>query len=338
VGDCTPFRWFNAGDFGDTTLANTDVSDLFQTAVYDLNRAIEDSDLFDSMDSSNGSAVPVVSFGDDVSINSITMGDGNLAVDDVWVTFRRSLDPTLKWFARYWSNGVRQVVEVTNTLTRGYGAVADAPVTPKSLSRAKSVARPTVSLSADDRMTTPGETFQLPIRISVSGGYPVRVMMLNMTVEAMDGSPALTSPIQFQTAPGFRSPELSDSHGLNNLAGAWLDNTVSGISGDSVLGLLTIQIPANAGSRAAYRVHFDHFSASPNGVALFESRTSGGLLLLSDRSASTWGDGIADAWRLRYFGSISSPDSAGGADADGDGVINSDEYANGTDPTDILSN
>ncbi len=338
VGDSTPFRWFNAGDFGDTTLASSDVSDLFQSAVYMpyLNTPIRDSDLFDSLDASDGSS-GTVSFGDDASINTITTGDGNLAVDDVWVTFRRSLDPTLKWFARYWSNGIRQVVEVPNSLQGGFG-VASAPLATKSLSRAKSIARPTASLSADDRMTTPSETFQLPVRISVSDGYPVRVMMLNVTVEAMDGSPALTSPIQFQTAPGFHSPELTDSHGLNNLAAAWLDQTVSGISGDSVLGLLTIQIPANAGPRAAYRVHFDHFSASPNGMALFDAQASVGLLLLSDRSASTWGDGIADAWRLRYFGSISSPDSASGADADGDGVINSDEYVNGTDPTDILSN
>ena len=34
VGDVAPFRWFNAGDFGDGNLLNNDVSDVFRAAVY----------------------------------------------------------------------------------------------------------------------------------------------------------------------------------------------------------------------------------------------------------------------------------------------------------------
>ena len=338
VGDSTPFRWFNAGDFGDNKLASTDVSELFQTVLYDLNRAIEDSDLFDSMDSSDGSS-GTVSMGNDVSINGVTQGDGILAVDDVWVTFRRSLDPTLKWFARYWSNGVRQAVEVPNTLTGGFGSPAPlaAAAPAKRLTRAKSVARPAASLTLSDSAATPNAVLQLPMRLGLEGADPLRVMMLNVTVEALDGSPAIVAPIQLQTAPTFRNPELSDSHGPNNYAAAWLDNTVVGLSGDSTLAILTVQVPANAGPGAAYRVHFNHFSGSPNGLAIFDSHTRDGLILLSDRSASTWNDGIADEWRLRYFGSIFAAESSPGADADGDGVINSAEYQNGTDPTDSLS-
>jgi len=334
VGDCTPFRWFNAGDFGDTTLGSTDVSDLFQSAVYGLNFAISDSDLFNAMDSSDGSSA-TVSFGDDVSINTITTGDGGLNVDDVWVTFRRSLDPTLKWFARYWSNGSLQVVEVPNTLTGGFAAPAAAPA--KRLARGKSVSRPAATLSVGDSVAAANAVLRLPVHISLTGEYPLRVMMLNVSVEALDGSPAIVAPIQFQTAPGFQSPELSDSQSANNVAGAWLDNTVSGVSGDSVLAILTVQVPANADPGAAYRVYFNHFSGSPNGVALFQTRASNGLILLSDRSASTWGDGISDEWRLRFFGSIYASDSAPAADADADGVLNSDEFVNGTDPTDPTS-
>ena len=337
VGDSTPFRWFNAGDFGDNTLASTDVSELFQTVVYGLNRAIGDSDLFDAMDSSDGSS-GTVPFGNDVSINSMTAGDGVLAVDDVFVTFRRSLDPTLKWFARYWSNGVRQVVETPNTLGSGFGIPAPAAAPWKSFPPAKSVSRPTASLTVSDTMTAPNAVLQLPVHLSLNDAYALRVMMLNLTVEALDGSPALVTPIQFQTAPTFRNPELSDSHGPNNFAAAWLDNAISGLSGDSTLAILTVRVPANAGPGAAYRIHFNHFSSSPNGLAAFDAHVPSALILLSDRSVSTWGDGIADAWRLRHFGSIYAPESALGADADGDGVINSIEYQNGTDPTDSTSN
>jgi hypothetical protein len=34
VGDCAPFRWFNAGDFGNTNLDNSDVMQVFQSAIY----------------------------------------------------------------------------------------------------------------------------------------------------------------------------------------------------------------------------------------------------------------------------------------------------------------
>ena len=336
VGDSIPFRWFNAGDFGDRTLGSADVSELFQTVMYDLNRAIPDSDLFDSMDSSDGSS-GTVGFGDDVSINNITTGDGILAVDDVFVTFRRSLDPTLKWFARYWSNGVRQVVEVSNTLSSGFVFPSFAADAAKAMAHAKSLGRPSAAIGLDDYLATPNAVLQLPIHLSLDDAYALRVMMLNVTVEALDGSPAILTPIQFQTAPTFRNPELSDSHGPNNYAAAWLDNSVGGLSGDSTLAIMTVQVPVNAGPNAAYRVNFNHFSASPNGLALFDAHAQDSLILLSDRSASTWGDGISDAWRLRYFGSIFAAESSPTADADGDGVINAAEYQNGTDPTDPLS-
>src|ERR1041384_1144381 len=74
-----------------------------------------------------------------------------------------------------------------------------------------------------------------------------------------------------------------------------------------------------------YRVHIDHFSASENGIALFKQHVYDGLVTLANRSTSTWGDGISDAWRLRYFGSVTDLRSAASADPDGDGVNNLSE-------------
>ena len=178
----------------------------------------------------------------------------------------------------------------------------------------------------------------VPLHAEVIGGHPLRVMMLSLTVEALDGSPVLTTPIQFQTAPGFQAPELSRSRSAAHYSAAWLTNGVTGFSGSGTMALLHVTVPATAGSGSAYRVHFNHFSGSPNGTDLFATHTSDALILLSDRSGSTWGDGISDAWRLRYFASIFSSDGALSGDPDGDGVINSIEAANGTDPTDPLSN
>ena len=51
AGDCAPFRWFNAGDFGDTNLDNSDVEQVFQSAIYGNNYPPLGSDFLDSMDS-----------------------------------------------------------------------------------------------------------------------------------------------------------------------------------------------------------------------------------------------------------------------------------------------
>ena len=338
VGDSVPFQWYNAGDFGDGYLLNGDVIETFVAAAIPgkltLNVPPSDSDLFDAMDSSAGGSSTTYIV-DDTLINNVTTGDGQLRVDDVFVTFRRSLDPTLKWFGRYWLNSVRQVIEIPN--------VAKPGTEPKAIvvGAAKGAAgpRPSVNVAVNDVMlTASGATLDLPLRVEVSAGYSLRVMMAGLTVEALDGSPAIVEPIQLQTAPIFQAPDLRQSVGANHYAGAWLNNTINGVSGNSTLAILTVRIPANAGARAAYRVHFDHFSASPNGLALFETHVNKALILLSDRSASTWDDGISDEWRLRYFGSIYASESAPAADADADGFLNTDEYVNGTDPTDPTSN
>jgi hypothetical protein len=54
VGDAYPFRWFNAGDFGDTNLDINDVLQVFQSACYSLNYPPPGSDFADSMDSAGG--------------------------------------------------------------------------------------------------------------------------------------------------------------------------------------------------------------------------------------------------------------------------------------------
>ena len=57
--------------------------------------------------------------GTDTTINNFPFGDGVLDVTDVFVTFRRSLDPTLTWFQRFWTkDGLAAETNVPN-LFRG---------------------------------------------------------------------------------------------------------------------------------------------------------------------------------------------------------------------------
>jgi sugar lactone lactonase YvrE len=325
VGDCAPFRWFNAGDFGDTNLLNNDVLQVFQSVIYGINLPPKGSDFFDSMDSSDGSVFDLEA-GD---INSITGGDGELGVDDIFVTFRRSLDPSLRWYARYWSNGVRHVMQVPN------GAPKNGKVPPAS--NAKSLplaARPAAVLSVQDLIASPGQVVQVPVRVRVSGGVPMRVVGLGLRVEALEGAPDLAEQINFSAPVELGSPSIQSKLSTNHIGLAWLNNTVAGLVGDTLLGTLSFRIPSGANSNAAYRIHVNHFSASDNGLRLFQTTTHAGLVTLRDRSGSSLEDGVSDSWRLRHFRSASTGFGLAHIDADYDGVSNAAEFKAGSNPTD----
>jgi hypothetical protein len=130
---------------------------------------------------------------------------------------------------------------------------------------------------------------------------------------------------------------MTSSQTVNNIAAAWLDSTVSGVSGTNIIGTLTVTLPPTVTSNSAYLVHFDHFSASPNGLALFNATVQDGLITVGNRTGSSWHDGIPDAWRLLYFGTVSNALSAANADPDGDGASNWQEYIAGTNPLDATS-
>ena len=349
VGDVYPFRWFNAGDFGKGCLASADIEQVYQTAIYGLDAPPPYSDFNAALDSCCGTGVtngafvyqqggtiasfdPSIFGGDDTSINNYPFGDGQLDITDVYVTYRRSLDPALTWWQRSWTaNGLAaqttpNVSCQTNTAT--------APVAQGSNPRPLIQGTPAVTFIAGDAITTAGQTILVPITAKVSGGYPVRVLGLNVTVQALDGAPEITQQVQFIPAAGIGQPALSGSKGPANFVGAWLNSGASGLSGTTAAGVLQITVPNGALSSAAYAIRFNHASASPNGFAALPKQTKTGLVTLSDRSASTYGDGIPDSWRLRYFGSINNLLSQASADADGDGANNWQEYTAGTDPTD----
>ena len=328
VGDVAPFRWFNAGDFGNTNLLNNDVLQVFQSASYAVNLPPPGSDFFDAMDASDGS----VNDNFTGNIDGIQFGDGQLNVDDIYVVFRRSVDPSLKWFARFWQGGTRQAVEVPNQAPAGA-----APSGGKKKSSVAPTGTPTVAVSVDDIVAAAGTTVQVPVRVHITGGLPIRIAMLNVTVEPLDGSPALTQAIDIVPAGGLGTPGLRSSDGLGNVSVAWLNNAAAGVSGDAVVATLSVTVPASAGPSAAYRVRINHFSGSENGFALFRRHLRDGVVTLAARNASSWNDTIPDLWRLRFFGSASSALSGAQLDPDHDGINNLAECRGGTHPMDANS-
>lgn len=344
VGDAAPFRWLNAGDFGDTNLLSDDLIQVFQSAVYELNTPPTGSDFYDSMDSSDGLFRPDfdASAGGDTEIDSVRFGDGLLQVDDIWVTFRRALDPSRKWYVRYWQDGQRVAEEFPNqfrgettqfakfsesTGGKVYAAADRSPVTD----------RPVVTITAQDAAGTAGQLVTVPIRVQVPEGHTLRILVLNLNVVPLDGAPDITEPVDFLASPAMGEPGLTLNQNPGNFAAAWLDNSVPGLTGDAVLGTLQFQVPDTAGPQAAYRIEFEKWSGSPNGLAVFGNQITPGIVTLKNRSDSSWDDDIPDTWRLRYFGTTQNLLSHAQADADGDKVDNWHEFRAGTDPNDIHS-
>jgi hypothetical protein len=357
AGSVYPFRWFNAGDFGSSNIVSADVGQVFEAAVYELNSPAfqaPGSDFFDGMDScgnfgtNDGTGLiiqstfynPSFTFslndpsaaslfgGNDTTINQIAFGDGQLDVCDVYVTFRRSLDPSLTWYRRFWNNGRRVADTNAPNVAAHIALKAIATTQPK----VKATVAPQVNFAAGDIQGSAGQVVQIPITATIFGSYPLRVLMLNLTVAPLDGSPALTTPVQFtQTAP-LGAPYTTDSKGNGNYSTAWLNSTIAGLTGTVTLGTLTVTIPAVASANAAYAVHFDHASASPNGLASFPKQTLTGLITLSSRTNSSYGDSIPDSWRLRWFGTANNLLSVSNACPTGDGINNWKKYVAGVDP------
>jgi len=346
VGDIAPFRWFNAGDFGDTNILNNDVYQVFQSATYAFNVPPAGTDFFDSMDSCCNNATGLVTTnvfdGSTTTIDGITHGDGKLNVTDVFVTFRRALDPSLKWYARFWVNGQRQAAAIQNQFrgslnNKNPPSVQPLANRPADALRAATGQKPSVIFQADDLRIEPGQTVHVPIRAEVAGDYPMRVLMFNVTAEPLDGSPPLTDPVVFTPVPQLGQPILTTSKERANYAAAWLDHSVPGVRGLGEVGSLRFTVPAQASRTAAYRVHFDHVSASLNGISVLPVKVVDGVLAASDRSGSAFRDGIPDSWRLRYFGSTLNSLSRADFDADGDGFSNLLEFTLGTNPIDASS-
>ena len=347
VGDSLPFGWYNAGDFGDTNILANDLLQVFQAAIYSANVPPAGSDFFDSMDSSDGEMATPQSFDglDSDDIDGITLGDGALNIDDVYVTFRRATDPTLKWYRRFWSGGVRMVEEVPNQFRGDTDIVlANTPAAPvNGAAKANtpdlgtSGVRPFVQFTAGDAVPVPGlNKAQIPITAKVKGDFPIRTMMLNLNVLPLEGAPMISTPIEF--IPGeLGEAGISSQRQPWNYAGVWLNAAAAGLSGEALIGTLVVTLPAGVDLNTAYAVSFEHISGSPNGHGVMPKRVRDGLVTLRDRSESSLGDDLPDSWRLRHFGTLFNLLSHEDADADGDGVSNWAEFRAGTHPNDPAS-
>ena len=350
VGDLAPFRWFNAGDFGNGSILNNDLEQVHQTVIYGVNAPPEGSDFEDAIDSccvdTNGvdrSGSFASWEGNDLTINQIGFGDGELNIADLYVTFRRSLDPSLAWYTRYWSNGTRRAEVVANTFrgqSTGMSAQSlEAYAVPNDVPQASAASTepPSVEFRVGAVRGMPGQVVAAPIYASVKGPHPIRTLLLTLKVRAIDGPVGLTEPVTFNPHPLLGMPQFGGAGTTEGYGAAWVDPNHSGLYGEAQIGTLHITIPQTANANTAILVEIARASASPNGVGVLPATTEDGVIIMENRTAIGWNDGIPDEWRIQYFGSLVNMLSHADGDADGDGMSNREEFKAGTNPMERLS-
>ena len=212
-------------------------------------------------------------------INQIAFGDGVLDICDVYVTFRRSLDSSLLWYERFWTNGQR----VADTAVVNHAAhVAVKPAVASKVApkvRPADSVPPQVLFAAGNVSARAGSVVQVPITATIQGDYPLCLLLLNLDIAPNGGAPVLSTAVQFnQTASVLGSPYTTDSVGNGNYAAVWLNAGNKGLTGTATIGNLLVTIPATAPSGSTYTVFFDHASGSPTGLASFPSQTTVGTI------------------------------------------------------------
>ena len=87
-----------------------------------------------------------------------------------------------------------------------------------------------------------------------SGPPAARILARRLTLEPLDGSPAITTPIVFTPSGNLGSPAISSSRGAANYSAAWLNPSINGLIGDAQIGVMQVTLPANCPPSAARKL------------------------------------------------------------------------------------
>jgi hypothetical protein len=328
VGDSSPGGWYNAGDFGDGDLDNSDVNNAFYASLG--SRVPEpNSDVFNAMD-----VFPIDVDGFDFG------GDQQIRFLDWNIILRRSLRLDPVNFTRHWTNSpdfVNPVSQTLDQLTRNTSALSEADVVSVKAAAAAPAAswfRPAHIEAQVRRSVEPGAIVNVPVVIEVKQNFDVEGVQFAATIESnKEGAalPALAFTRSAQIGGGIPASELP----AGQVGYAWPLGSVHLGGGIHTLGTISFVVPADAAPGTIYNIRFTNADGAENIHTQYDIETLRGTVIVRGTLPPNPFGRVSDEWLRRFFGSVENALAFADGDADGDGISNWDEFLAGTNPTEL---
>jgi hypothetical protein len=326
AGDSSPANGYNAGEFGDGVLNNSDVNNAMYASV--------------------GIRVPPVFTDayDDMDTYPPDQGDGLITLLDWETTLNRAVGLDTNNWIRFRTNG-GSLMHQQVAWTPGGTPIPLSPAEPR-ISRSKSSDGPTppglvwlrqAAIGADTQINVaPGSTCSIPVYVNVSRGSTLSGLQFRAILSSEGSAPA-PGAIAFSPAAGVPTPTVLPGLAANDIACFWAIGSFPGaLQGRNYLGVITFQVPSAAQSGQSYVVHFRGVDGAPNMQTLYQLESFPGWVWVNSTALQP-PQISSDEWRTTFFGSLTNSLAADNVDADGDGMANWQEYLAGTNPTNALS-
>jgi YVTN family beta-propeller protein len=324
VGDSSPGGWYNAGDFGDGELDNSDVNNVFQASI-GKRVPLKGTDAFNAMDAYPPDEVTRDTNGN--IIDRFVGGDKDIRYLD-WVTISdRSLRIDPENWARVWSTG-GQLVPSPTTLVRA--PVQRQSVKAQDVTTATIWSRQALVESSDVPNAQSGKDVTVPVYINVKAGITLTGLEFRAVIQST--GPALTTAATFELASGLPTGISIPDLAFNEVAYAWSIDSGLSLQGRVLLGKIHFTLPTGSAPGEFYRVRFAVADGARNRTTAADIETIAGAVWVGGPALPNPFGRISDEWRQKFFGSLDNLLGAPDADPDGDGVTNSDEYSKGTNP------
>lgn len=320
VGDAAVANWYNAGDFGNGNLNNNDVNAAF-LASFGIFEPYSFSDVFDAMDA----------FPEDSSV--AVGGDGQIRFLDWNVISERSLRLSGNNWSRTWAAGGSRVA--TGATLNGATSLPA-----ESFSNAGPAWSRDGSISARSvENAAPGSTTRVPVYAKMASGRQLKGVQFRTLVVPQNDAPPVQDRPRFIPAASLPTPvntqPLEDRLPANQTVTAWSltqNGFVNPIEDNNLLGHIEFTVPKTAATGQSYAIRFAAVDGAPDLRTQYDLESLPGNVWVNSPALAP-DEIISDEWKLKFFGRLDSPLSAPGADPDGDGVKNVEEYRAGKQPT-----
>lgn len=320
AGDSSFSGWYNAGDYGDGDLDNSDVNNAF-IASLGVRVPFDFSDLFNAMDV----------FPDDTAGNP--GGDGQIRFLDWQRILYRSLRLNSNNWTRAWSEGGVRATSATGALK----GKANRPASVINKLPGDVWTRPALISAGSVANANPDTVVELPVSVKVSPGASLSGLQFRVVVVASVGAPPIQEPVTFLPAKEVPAPRSLDGLPLDQVACAWsLESFNPPLEGSTILGTVRFRTPVNALFASCYTVTFANADGSPDAETQYDFETRPGCAWIQT-PVPALSEIISVEWKTNFFGSALSPAADPSADPDQDGIPNWAEYLAGTNPASAQS-